>query len=182
LFGERTDDREVGVDAGSDEEQQDGGAAAPRGYAAAICRAVCDGAEAQRRYEGWSGSGGEPESEGTREDECAGVRSNDPWEVLPAIKAREKEIGKRVECIAIDEGQFVDGLFAFTHWLLDANHDVLVAGLDLDFRAIPFGEMLNLSWFVTAYGGSVTECIAYCACGNPGFLLAAADRRATCAI
>ncbi|MGA2848325.1 MAG: hypothetical protein ABSE46_04960 [Terracidiphilus sp.] len=96
-------------------------------------------------------------------------RSNDPWEVLPAIKAKEKEIGKRVECIAIDEGQFVDGLFAFTHWLLDANHDVLVAGLDLDFRAIPFGEMLNLSWFVTAYGGSITECIAYCACGNRAF-------------
>jgi len=73
-------------------------------------------------------------------------RSSDPWEVLPAIKAREKEIGKRVECIAIDE-----------------------AGLDLDFRAIPFGEMLNLSWFVTAYGGSITECIAYCACGNRAF-------------
>jgi thymidine kinase len=96
-------------------------------------------------------------------------RSNDPWEVLPAIKIREKEIGKRVECIAIDEGQFVEGLFAFTRWLLDANHDVLVAGLDLDFRAIPFGEMLNLSWFVTAYGGSITECIAYCACGNRAF-------------
>jgi thymidine kinase len=96
-------------------------------------------------------------------------KSSDPWEVLPAIKTREKEIGKRVECIAIDEGQFVDGLFAFTRWLLDANHDVLVAGLDLDFRAIPFGEMLNLSWFVTAYGGSITECIAYCACGNRAF-------------
>jgi thymidine kinase len=96
-------------------------------------------------------------------------RSSDPWEVLPAIEIREKEIGKRVECIAIDEGQFVDGLFAFTRWLLDANHDVLVAGLDLDFRAIPFGEMLNLSWFVTAYGGSITECIAYCACGNRAF-------------
>jgi thymidine kinase len=96
-------------------------------------------------------------------------KSNDPWEVLQLIAAKEKDIGKRVECIAIDEGQFVEGLFAFTRCLLDANHDVLVAGLDLDFRAIPFGEMLNLTWFVNAYGGSVTECIAYCACGNRAF-------------
>ena len=96
-------------------------------------------------------------------------KSNDPWEVLQLIAAKEKDIGKRVECITIDEGQFVEGLFAFTRCLLDANHDVLVAGLDLDFRAIPFGEMLNLTWFVNAYGGSVTECIAYCACGNRAF-------------
>jgi thymidine kinase len=96
-------------------------------------------------------------------------KSSDPWEVLQAIADTEKNIGKRVECIAIDEGQFVEGLFAFARYLLDAGHDVLVAGLDLDFRAIPFGEMLNLTWFVNAYGGSVTECIAYCACGNRAF-------------
>jgi thymidine kinase len=96
-------------------------------------------------------------------------KSNDPWEVLQVIAEKEKDIGKKVECIAIDEGQFVDGLFVFTRCLLDAGHDVLVAGLDLDFRAIPFGEMLNLTWFVNAYGGSVTECIAYCACGNRAF-------------
>jgi thymidine kinase len=95
--------------------------------------------------------------------------SADPWEVLKVIAATEKSIGKRVECIAIDEGQFVSDLFAFTRYLLDANHDVLVAGLDLDFRALPFGEMLNLSWFVSPYGGNITECIAYCACGNRAF-------------
>ncbi len=88
-----------------------------------------------------------------------------PWEVLEAIAEKEQEIGKRVECIAIDEGQFVSELFLFTKHLLDENHDVLVAGLDLDFRAMPFGEMLNLTWLVNAYGGSITECMAYCACG-----------------
>ena len=93
-------------------------------------------------------------------------RSNDPWAILQAISEKELEIGKRVECVAIDEGQFVDELFPLTRRLLDENHDVLVAGLDLDFRAIPFGEMLNLTWFVSAYGGSITECIAYCSCGN----------------
>jgi thymidine kinase len=93
-------------------------------------------------------------------------KSNDPWAILQTIAEKELEIGKRVECVAIDEGQFVDELFPLTRCLLDENHDVLVAGLDLDFRAVPFGEMLNLTWFVNAYGGSITECIAYCACGN----------------
>jgi len=97
--------------------------------------------------------------------EALEFKSNDPWPVLDTIDGLEQEIGKRIECIAIDEGQFVDGLFTFTRHLLDANHDVLVAGLDLDFRAIPFGEMLNLSWLVNAYGGSITECMAYCSCG-----------------
>ena len=91
--------------------------------------------------------------------------SADPWEVLPILAQREQEIGKRVECIAIDEGQFVDSLFLFVKHLLEEGHDVLVAGLDLDFRANPFGEMLNLSWLVNAYGGSITECMAYCSCG-----------------
>jgi len=92
-------------------------------------------------------------------------KAGDPWTVLAAIEQKEQEIGKRVECIAIDEGQFVEGLFVFVKHLLDAGHDVLVAGLDLDFRALPFGEMLNLSWLVNAYGGSTTECMAYCSCG-----------------
>jgi thymidine kinase len=100
-------------------------------------------------------------------DKCHAHTFNaaNPWEVLEAIAEKEQEIGKRVECIAIDEGQFVSDLFLFTKHLLDENHDVLVAGLDLDFRAMPFGEMLNLSWLVNAYGGSITECMAYCSCG-----------------
>jgi thymidine kinase len=97
--------------------------------------------------------------------EACEFSSSDPWGVLPAVDELQSRIGKRVECIAIDEGQFVNDLFLFTRHLLDAHHDVLVAGLDLDFRAIPFGEMLNLHWLVNAYGGSVTECMAYCACG-----------------
>ncbi len=98
--------------------------------------------------------------------EAIEFKSSDPWQVLQAIADTEQKIGKRIECIAIDEGQFVSDLFLFTKYLLDKNHDVLVAGLDLDFRAIPFGEMLNLTWLVNAYGGSVTECMAYCTCGN----------------
>jgi thymidine kinase len=91
--------------------------------------------------------------------------SADPWTVLPVLAATEKQIGKRVECVAIDEGQFVQDLFAFTRRLLDMGYDVMVSGLELDFRGMPFGEMLDLSWLVRTYSGNVTELVAYCTCG-----------------
>ena len=91
--------------------------------------------------------------------------SSDPWTVLPVLAATEKQIGKKVECIAIDEGQFVQDLFAFTRWLLERGYDVMVSGLELDFRGMPFGEMLDLSWLVRTYSGNITELVAYCSCG-----------------
>lgn len=91
--------------------------------------------------------------------------SANPWTVLTVIEATEQRIGKRVECIAVDEGQFVRDLFLFTKRLLDAGYDVMVSGLELDFRGMPFGEMLNLSWLVRTYAGNVTELVAYCSCG-----------------
>lgn len=91
--------------------------------------------------------------------------SNNPWPVLPVIQATEQRIGKRIECIALDEGQFVQDLFLFTKRLLDAGYDVMIAGLELDFRGMPFGEMLDLSWLVRTYAGNITELVAYCSCG-----------------
>ncbi len=91
--------------------------------------------------------------------------SSDPWSALDVIKATEQSIGKRVECIAIDEGQFVQDLFAFTRHLLETGYDVMVSGLELDFRGMPFGEMLDLSWLVRTYSGNITELVAYCSCG-----------------
>jgi thymidine kinase len=89
----------------------------------------------------------------------------DPWAVLPVIDATEQRIGKRIECIAIDEGQFVGDLFLFTKRLLESGYDVMVSGLELDFRGLPFGEMLDLSWLVRTFAGNVTELVAYCSCG-----------------
>jgi thymidine kinase len=97
--------------------------------------------------------------------EAVEFASSNPWPVLDCIAATEQRIGKRVECIAIDEGQFVHDLFLFTKRLLDAGYDVMVSGLELDFRGMPFGEMLDLSWLVRAYAGNVTELVAYCSCG-----------------
>jgi thymidine kinase len=89
----------------------------------------------------------------------------DPWAVLPVIAATEQRIGKRIECIAIDEGQFIQDLFLFTKRLLESGYDVMVSGLELDFRGLPFGEMLDLSWLVRTFAGNVTELVAYCSCG-----------------
>jgi len=97
--------------------------------------------------------------------EAVEFASSNPWPVLERIAATEQRIGKRVECIAVDEGQFVHDLFLFAKRLLDAGYDVMVSGLELDFRGMPFGEMLNLSWLVRAYAGNVTELVAYCSCG-----------------
>lgn len=91
--------------------------------------------------------------------------SGDPWAALPILAQTEQRIGKRVECIAIDEGQFVADLFLFTKRLLEMGHDVMVSGLELDFRGLPFGEMLDLSWLVRTYAGNITELVAYCSCG-----------------
>jgi len=91
--------------------------------------------------------------------------SSDPWAALPILSATEQRIGKRVECVAIDEGQFVQDLFLFTKRLLESGHDVMVSGLELDFRGLPFGEMLNLSWLVRNYAGNITELVSYCSCG-----------------
>jgi thymidine kinase len=91
--------------------------------------------------------------------------SADPWSVLSVIAATEQRIGKRVDCIALDEGQFVEDLFLFIKRLLDSGYDVMVSGLELDFRGLPFGQMLDLSWLVRTYAGNITELVAYCSCG-----------------
>lgn len=92
--------------------------------------------------------------------------SRDPWAILKCIAEEEKKIGKKVDCVAIDEGQFVEGLFPFAKDILEKGYDVLIAGLDLDFRALPFGEMLDLTWLVNAYGGNISWCVSYCSCGS----------------
>jgi len=102
---------------------------------------------------------------GCRKMEAVEFPSFDPWTVLPVIEATEQRIGKRIECIALDESQFVQDLFQFTKRLLDLGYDVMVSGLELDFRGMPFGEMLDLSWLVRTYAGNVTELVAYCSCG-----------------
>jgi thymidine kinase len=102
---------------------------------------------------------------GTSKMEANEFPTDDPWTILPVIAEREKKIGKRVDCIAIDEGQFVRTLYLLAKRLLENGYDLMISGLELDFRGEPFGDMLNLSWLVHHFGGSRTEQVAYCSCG-----------------
>jgi thymidine kinase len=106
---------------------------------------------------------------GHRQMEAVEFDSRNPWEMFTLISEREWMIGKRVNCAAIDEGQFVHELFEFARALLEEGYDVLIAGHDLDFRGLPFGDMLALGWLVNAYGGNITWRIAYCECGQRPF-------------
>ncbi len=51
-----------------------------------------------------AGRGRKPQSQRLRKDGSRRVPFCDPWSVLPVIRATEQRIGKRIECIAIDEG------------------------------------------------------------------------------
>jgi len=98
------------------------------------------------------------------------VPAKNPWLILELIAREEARIGKRLECVAIDEGQFFEQFFQFVDTLLRRNYDILIAGLDLDFRGEPFGDMLALTCFA-AHEGKINWCIAYCTeCGQPATL------------
>jgi thymidine kinase len=97
------------------------------------------------------------------------IDSQNPWEIYDILEKEERKLNKRMNAIAIDEGQFVKDLFPLAGSLLENGYDLLIAGLDLDFRGLPFGDMLKLQWFVSAYGGSVTQCVSYCECGAQAF-------------
>jgi thymidine kinase len=69
------------------------------------------------------------------------------------------------DIVAIEEGQFWDaGLTAVVEELADAGKQVLVTGLDQDFRGDPFGPMPALM----ALADQVTKLTAICmVCGEP---------------
>jgi thymidine kinase len=70
-----------------------------------------------------------------------------------------------IDIIAIDEVQFFDeGIVRIVQQLADRGHRVVCAGLDMDFRGEPFGQMPALM----AIAESVTKLQAVCSvCGSP---------------
>ncbi|MEH7082327.1 thymidine kinase [Neobacillus drentensis] len=70
-----------------------------------------------------------------------------------------------IDIIAIDEVQFFDeGIVRIVQQLADSGHRVVCAGLDMDFRGEPFGQMPALM----AIAESVTKLQAVCSvCGSP---------------
>jgi len=69
-----------------------------------------------------------------------------------------------VDVVGIDEAQFFDdGLVDVCNTLADNGIRVIIAGLDMDYRGIPFGPMPNLM----AIAEFVTKVHAICLhCGN----------------
>jgi len=81
------------------------------------------------------------------------------------IKEKIKELDKKPDVIAIDEGQFFDnGLIELVEDLANQGYRVIVAGLDMDFAGRGFGPMPELM----ARAEYVTKLHAVCVkCSNP---------------
>ena len=73
-----------------------------------------------------------------------------------------------VDVIGIDEAQFFDeGLTEVCNTLANQGFRVIIAGLDMDFRGVPFGPMPALM----AIADDVTKVDAICVrCGSPAYI------------
>ena len=84
----------------------------------------------------------------TRSD-LESIRSHD-GRVHEAIAVRTSEVleaavAESTEVVAIEEVQFFDqGIVDTCRLLADSGRQVIVAGLDMDFRGLPFGPMADL--------------------------------------
>lgn len=86
---------------------------------------------------------------------------------LPIEKASDifEKIHNEIDIIAIDEAQFFDEeIVDVVQTLANSGHRVILAGLDQDFRGVPFGPMPKLM----AIAELVTKLQAVCTvCGSP---------------
>ena len=103
----------------------------------------------------------------TRTEEGAVISRSGATHVAAAVddsRQIEALIGD-ADIVGIEEGQFFDdGLPEVVQRLADAGKQVLVTGLDQDFRGIPFGPMPRLM----ALADQVTKLTAICVvCGEP---------------
>lgn len=88
-----------------------------------------------------------------------------PCEVVESAEEVLKRLDPRTEVVGIDEGQFFDGDLpkVCTH-IASLGKRVIVAGLDMDYRGVPFGPMPEL----LAIAEEVHKIQAICTrCGAP---------------
>ncbi len=88
-----------------------------------------------------------------------------PSQVVERAEEILKRLDPRTEVIGIDEAQFFDDdLPRICRHMADLGKRIIVAGLDMDFRGVPFGTMPEL----LAIAEKVTKITAICArCGAP---------------
>ena len=76
---------------------------------------------------------------------------------------------KDEKIVVMDEAQFFDdGICSVTNKLLDEKKNVIIAGLDLDFKGEPFGPMPN----ILALANEITKLSGICdykGCNNPAY-------------
>lgn len=89
------------------------------------------------------------------------------FEAIPCADSAEiaARLAPETTVIAVDEAQFFDhGIVALAERLANRGLRVIIAGLDLDFRAEPFGAMPDLMCLAE----EVTKLYAICmVCGEP---------------
>lgn len=76
--------------------------------------------------------------------EAIDIPADNAKSLLTLIKKEEARCGHRFSVIAIDEIQFLPGIYPVVNSLLSQGYDVIAAGLRLDFKGEPFGETLSL--------------------------------------
>lgn len=88
-----------------------------------------------------------------------------PSTIVETSKEIHEQVKYDTEVVAIDEIQFFDDdIVNICNKLANSGKRVIVAGLDQDFRGLPFGSMPNL----LAIAEYVTKLNAICVkCGNP---------------
>jgi thymidine kinase len=103
----------------------------------------------------------------TRTDELTVVSRSGAHHVAVTVGAsgEVEAAAGRADIVAIEEGQFFDEqLPDVAERLADVGRQVLVTGLDRDFRGVPFGPMPRLM----ALADQVTKLTAICvSCGEP---------------
>jgi thymidine kinase len=68
-------------------------------------------------------------------------------DVLNLMPLLESETIQKAECILIDEAQFFNDLKPFILNLLEREKYICIAGLDFDFNAMPFMNIINVMPF-----------------------------------
>jgi thymidine kinase len=88
-----------------------------------------------------------------------------PSECVAAAGEILEKLDRRTEVIGIDEANFIgDGLVEVAEWAANTGMQVIVAGLDTDFRGHPFAPIPEL----LCVAESITKMLAICMrCGNP---------------
>lgn len=77
--------------------------------------------------------------------------------------AKQLVLYKDYDLIGLDEAQFLDGIADFINVMLWAGRSIIVAGLDMTYRAEPFGDMPELM----SIADTVDKLTAVCnKCGN----------------